>query len=242
MYNVKQLAELTHPGFWDERYRSKQQELAKLTAAVRGEGLVNEADAAVPLDAYEWFRSVEQIRPFLERHLPGGEGYGEEGSRMREECRILHLGCGNSTLTADLHALGYSDQISVDFSQVVIDSMQVKYASLNSTWQVMDLRDLNIEDASIDIAIDKATPDAMMHGSLWDPPADVRENVGKYAEDVARVLKPGAKWLYVPFRQPHFIKILLDRSELWHLDVEVLADPQGTGGFDYFGCVMTKHS
>ena len=48
----------------------------------------------------------------------------------------------------------------------------------------MDVRDLQIPDASVDVAIDKGTLDAMIHGSLWDPPDDVRENVGKYANEV----------------------------------------------------------
>jgi len=39
---------------------------------------------------------------------------------------------------------------------------------------------MDIENA----VIDKATPEAMIHGSLWDPLDDVRENVGKYVDEV----------------------------------------------------------
>jgi len=45
-------------------------------------------------------------------------------------------------------------------------------------WIVMDVRDLQVPDALIDIAIDKGTLDTMIHGSLWDLPDDVRSNVG----------------------------------------------------------------
>lgn len=38
----------------------------------------------------------------------------------------------------------------------------------------MDVRSLQLPDASVDVAIDKGTLDAMIHGSLWDPPDDVR--------------------------------------------------------------------
>lgn len=62
--------------------------------------------------------------------------------------------------------------------------MEEKYASLNTNWRVMDIRNMELEDKSIDVAIDKATLDAMIHGSLWDPPEDVRENVGKYVDEV----------------------------------------------------------
>jgi len=48
----------------------------------------------------------------------------------------------------------------------------------------MDVRNLQLPDSSVDVAIDKGTLDAMIHGSIWDPPEDVRENVGKYANEV----------------------------------------------------------
>ena len=104
----------------------------------------------------------------------------------------------------------------------------------------MDVRDLSISSSTVDIAIDKATLDAFIHGSLWDPPDDVRENVGRYVNEVARVLKPGGIWLYITYRQPHFMKPLLLREEVWSLEVEVLEDPDGAGGFDYFAFIMKK--
>lgn len=65
--------------------------------------------------------------------------------------------------------------------------MQVKYAGLKSTWKVMDVRNLELESASVEVAIDKGTLDAFIHGSLWDPPEDVRENVGKYVDEVCSI-------------------------------------------------------
>lgn len=84
-----------------------------------------------------------------------------------------------------MHHEGYSRQTSVDFSAVVIEAMETKYAELGTSWRVMDVRDLHLEDASVDVAIDKGTLDAFLHGSLWDPPEDVRESVGKYVDEVS---------------------------------------------------------
>ncbi|PMD54321.1 S-adenosyl-L-methionine-dependent methyltransferase [Hyaloscypha bicolor E] len=217
MFNDEDLIELSHPKYWDGRYRSEQR--------------VTQNGIQPVLDSYEWFRSFEQLRPFFENNLPPSSS----------GCHILHLGCGNSNLTADLYALGYTNQTSIDFSQVVIDAMMTKYSDLETRWGVMDVRELQLPDGSVDVAIDKGTLDAMIHGSLWDPPADVQSNVGKYVDEVARVLKPGGQWLYITYRQPHFMKPLLERKDSWDFAVKTLGDSQGTGEFDYFGFIMKRH-
>lgn len=105
-------------------------------------------------------------------------------------------------MTADLHALGYKNQTSVDFSPVVIRAMSEKYKGLEGEemkWEVMDVRDIKLGDGSVDVAIDKGTLDAMYHGSLWDPPEDVRENVGRYVTEVCMDLslqfRPKLVWM-----------------------------------------------
>ena len=81
--------------------------------------------------------------------------------------------------------------------------------------------------------------DAMMYGSQWDPPDEVQDNVRNYVDEVAKVLKPGGRWLYITFPQPHFVKPQLVREGVWELVVECLED--GPGMFEYFAYVMTRH-
>ncbi|CZS96598.1 hypothetical protein WAI453_010042 [Rhynchosporium graminicola] len=220
MSSEKELLELSKPEFWDNRYAEHLSKDASCDSADQQ-----------PIPSFEWFRDYSKLRLFFRKWLPSPGG-GEV---------VLHLGCGNSTLTSDLYSEGYKHQINVDFSQVVINAMSTKYAALNQQWSFMDVRKLEFKDGSIDVAIDKGTLDAFLHGSLWDPPEDVRENVGAYVDQVARVLKPGGKWLYITYRQPHFMKPLLLREDKWILEVETLVDPDGGGGFEYFGFVMTRH-
>lgn len=53
------------------------------------------------------------------------------------------------------------------------------------SWLKADVRDMPvIQDQSIDVAFDKGTLDAMIHGSPWNPPDDVRENSGLYMREV----------------------------------------------------------
>ena len=87
-------------------------------------------------------------------------------------------------LTSDLHKLDYHDQVSIDFSPVVIHAMRSKYADVDTQWEVMDVRNLGFPDEHFDVAIDKGTLDAMFHGSMWDPPEDVRKNISEYKAEV----------------------------------------------------------
>ena len=53
------------------------------------------------------------------------------------------------------------------------------------TWLCEDVRDMPIiESQSIDVAFDKGTLDAMIFGSPWDPPDEVKENASRYMNEV----------------------------------------------------------
>lgn len=41
-----------------------------------------------------------------------------------------------------------------------------------------------VPDASVDVAFDKSTLDAMIYGSPWDPPDEVVESTGRYIGEV----------------------------------------------------------
>ena len=79
----------------------------------------------------------------------------------------------------------------------------------------------------------------MISGSQWDSPPEVQVNVREYVDEVARVLKPKGRWLYITFRQPHFVRQQLLRERVWDLVVERLVD--GPGTFEYFAYVLTKY-
>ena len=87
MVKDKDLEEFAHSKYWDERYTSKH----KLD------------DNGKPvLDSNEWSRDFQELRPFLETHLPA----------PNTACQILHLGCGNSV---NLVLLSILDRLIGDF-------------------------------------------------------------------------------------------------------------------------------
>jgi len=52
------------------------------------------------------------------------------------------------------------------------------------------------------------------------------------------VLKDDGVFLYITFRQPHFMRPLLTQDEdAWDLDMKTLAE---NGSLDYYGFVITK--
>ena len=136
--------------------------------------------------------------------------------------------------------------------------MEDRHAKYGIEWRLMDVRDMKrVDDASVDVAFDKGTLDAMIHGSPWSPPQEVRHNTSAYLRQVRtirllrggfphllmtlqvhRVLKDGGRFLYVTFRQPHFMTPLLNPEGLWTVHRQVLGD--NAGGFDYYGYLMRK--
>ncbi|KAK7706762.1 hypothetical protein SLS57_009572 [Botryosphaeria dothidea] len=144
------------------------------------------------------------------------------------------------TVPADLAKRGYTNQLCLDFSTVVVDLMSKRHAELGGIeWKQADVRNMpDIPDASIDVAFDKGTMDAMIHGSPWSPPDDVTENTGKYLDEVFRTLKDDGVFLYITYRQPHFMKPLLNSTGIWHLEMDVLSG--GESSFDYYGFILKK--
>lgn len=82
--------------------------------------------------------------------------------------------------------MGYKDQVCVDFSTVIVKTMSSKHEAVGGiTWKHADVRCMDqIPSESIDVAFDKGTLDAMIHGSPWTPPDEVLDNTGRYIREV----------------------------------------------------------
>ncbi|KAI9750232.1 MAG: NADH dehydrogenase [ubiquinone] flavoprotein 1, mitochondrial, partial [Chaenotheca gracillima] len=192
------------------------------------------ANVATDQQVHEWFRSFDDLEPFFARRL-----FQVRGPETAP--KILHLGSGDSTIPQDLSRNGYKHQLCVDFSPVVVETMSRRDADTDGiSWEQADVRQMDqLPSESVDIAFDKGTLDAMIHGSPWDPPDEVLINTGRYVREVFRVLKWDATFLYVTYRQPHFIKPLLNLDDLhWDIEVDILGGSDSS--LDYHGFILKK--
>ncbi|KAL6073733.1 Endothelin-converting enzyme 2 [Balamuthia mandrillaris] len=179
-----------------------------------------------PSELYDWFKTWEVLKPTLCDALGPSDD-------------ILHLGCGNSSLSEDMYKEGYKKITNVDFSSVVIQQMKERYEATmpEMQWHVMDVLDMSYPDASFDVAIDKGTMDALMceNSETWELDPKLAEQCHKMCSEVSRVLRSGGRYIQITFGQPHFRKRVLQRPEYgWTLEVKTIE------AFHYFVYIMTK--
>ncbi|XP_053315318.1 EEF1A lysine methyltransferase 4 [Spea bombifrons] len=152
-----------------------------------------EAERAVP-GGYDWFGTYRDFAELVRREIrPGTRG--------------LVLGCGNSSLSVDLHKEGVSPVVSIDYSPVCITEMARKHAGIpDMRWLVMDARQLTFPDGSFDLVIEKGTLDAMMVGERdpWRVSPDTISLVDQVLSEVSRVLSPTGCFISITFSAPHF--------------------------------------
>ncbi|KXX78260.1 Endothelin-converting enzyme 2 [Madurella mycetomatis] len=199
---------LSHALYWDERY--------------------SQSDGSTP--THEWYLSFPDLEPFFERNI-----FASPGLTAKDDPIVLHLGSGDSIVPVEFAARGYKHQLCVDFSSTVVSLMSSRHAETEGIeWRLMDVRDMQgVDDSSVDLAFDKGTLDGMIYGSPWNPPQEVKDNTRAYLREVHRVLRDNGRFLYVTFRQPHFMKSLLNADGLWELDVQNLGNEDSFGYFGY---------
>jgi SAM-dependent methyltransferase len=146
-------------------------------------------------DSYEWLGAWKSVRSVILPHL-------------KPESRILIVGCGNSSFSADIYDEGYVNITNIDFSGVVIEKMKSLHESVRPSmkWIEMDMTKMTFMDESFDIVLDKAAMDALVvdEGDVWDPKEEVVQSVDRMCQSVSRVLTAQGIFLQISFAQPHF--------------------------------------
>ncbi|GAC95939.1 hypothetical protein PHSY_003517 [Pseudozyma hubeiensis SY62] len=182
---------------------------------------------------FDWFKSYDDLKALFDELIPS------------RTARILMLGCGNSTLSPSMHTAGYTNIVNIDYSLTLITRLSTRYP--DQTYLEMDITQLTTPsnlltldgEASFDVAIDKGTMDALMAegkgSSVWNPSEKVVKDVRDMLQGVDKVLKKGAKLIYITFGQPHFRQKWLEEVDGWEVETRTLGDM-----FHYFVYIVTK--
>eukprot|EP00906_Rhabdomonas_costata_P008400 RCo011979 len=157
-------------------------------------------------DSFDWYVVFEQLEPLLRPLLKD------------RNAAILILGCGNSRFSAQLYSAGYPNITNVDFSPVVIERMEAVHRDMEGMrWMVMDCTQLELPDASFDLAVDKGTTDAMLCGE------GANRNVHQMFRHIQRLLKAGGHFVMVTYGKPDNRILHLRRRRLnWSVEHKTL--------------------
>lgn len=156
---------------------------------------------------FDWYATYKELRSVFQEFCPPAP-----------DLDVLMLGCGNSAFSAELYEAGYQQIVNVDIAEAAIKKMQEKFADLAMQWRVMDATAMSLEDASFDLAVDKGTLDAMMHGGTSGQGLAM-----DMTAEVWRILRPGGLFLLISHsgkRQPILDNAVLDKhgpSAQWEL-------------------------
>lgn len=152
---------------------------------------------------------------------------------IKKTDKLLIIGCGNSSLSADLYDSGYTNNVSIDISDVAIRQMKEKYSKLRPDMQFlqMDACKMEYSDDLFNVVLDKGTVDALTprggNGTILKLCAVLGE--------VARVLKVGGRFVCISLLQKHVLTSVLnwflaDRSWAWVIRFHRCVDAEKTDG------------
>jgi SAM-dependent methyltransferase len=176
-------------------------------------------------DHFEWYVSWERLKPLL---MP-----------IFEECRTcLHIGCGTSSLGADLLSTGIEHVVNIDFSSNVIESMKEKYSSEpRLEWQLVDvIRPTTFEDCVFDVIIDKATMDAQLCSDV------ASSNIYDMFHEMSRILKPRGYFIVISNGPDNIRRFFFEIDTLdWRLHETMKIEKIPVKGTFYYVYIAEKN-
>lgn len=156
----------------------------------------------------EWYAPYSAMRDVL---LP----------LLKPTDRILHVGCGQSRLGFDLYADGFCNVLNMDISEACVSQLAARYANSapKMHFRVMDMMDLECEDETVEMIVDKGGIDALMcTGSTL-------ANAEACIAEFLRVLVPGGSY-FVATRQARTTSVLGQQTAGWKVKVQEVDVPQ----------------
>lgn len=137
-------------------------------------------------EPFDWYVKWEQLKEVVTPMLT-------------PESKIMVLGCGTSTLPADIHAEGFTELSCIDQNETLIDNLAQRYQELSPAiyFEACDARDLPEDfQGQFNVVLDKALFDGLACA------ADKKKAVASLLKQVSRVLKPGGTYICISWAKP----------------------------------------
>lgn len=125
--------------YWDKRYANK------------------------PGETFDWLEDYNSLKSLLYDNIDNiRKRHGDPAYNPL----ILNLGCGNSTICENMYDDGFTNIVNIDISTVCIAQMAARnqHSRPFMKFQVMDALDMQFQDDTFDLVIDKSTLDAILCG------------------------------------------------------------------------------
>ncbi|XVE74431.1 hypothetical protein DITRI_Ditri12bG0016900 [Diplodiscus trichospermus] len=170
-------------------------------------------------DSFEWYAEWPQLRDSLLPLLQQQQRLSPSSSSS--SLQILVPGCGNSRLSEHLYDAGFEDITNIDFSKVVVSNMLRRNVRdrPNMRWRVMDMTQMQFNDDTFNVVLDKGGLDALMEPELGP------QLGSQYLSEVKRVLKSRGKFICLTLAESHVLGLLFPRFRFgWN--VSLYAIPQ----------------
>lgn len=173
---------------------------------------------------FEWYVSWTVLKPYMLSYI--------------DQCeKLLHVGCGTSTLGIDMSIAGVKEVINIDISKKVIEKMKEKekdYSHLIKNkikWMVKDITTIEMwcKDNQFDAVVDKGTIDSLC---CSDIAAKILTEVFR---GISKVLKPNGFFIVISNGSEEARSMFFDNPIYrWRLlNVINIPKPQIKGTFYY---------
>ncbi|OMJ79228.1 hypothetical protein SteCoe_20780 [Stentor coeruleus] len=139
-------------------------------------------------ESFEWYQHWGGIKDIITQYVLPSH-------------RILHAGCGTSSLPFEMKAEGYTNIVNMDNSKVLIDYMQETYQGQGMKWDLKDVRKMdNYPNLSFGAVIEKGLLDSILCGDRS------RIMAKRMLDEIHRVLADNGVYISVTHAAPELRK------------------------------------